>query len=1348
MNQTMIVDSCIIFIMWYNREMNKKHNFQAFLIITSLVFSNVAAYAYDPERSFDSTPVADKIENIEPVISIPTVPSIDEFTKSKSIKDITPIKLPVVDDSSSTSPFISLKNRNFNISPSLVPTNKIRKILPPIDDENLRKETETILKYGMNNSTNVQIIQNELIKQGYYNGNAHGNYDKLTVISVANFQRDNNIIGDGMIIGTLTLGVLKITLGEDREVSKLTFEEQILFMGGYKPNANVGVNDVWSSTNIHKWNLVSPNDPTSTTKWEPAGYFETAYYDNKYWVFGRSGVIDLWSSPDGENWTRTSNDLPGGGEFKIVVFNNKILMFRYHDSGPPYSIKVWSSTDGTNWTYISTTPLSLGVRASHEIVVHNEQIYIIGGYDFPCCDGQLRRDVWASPDGVTWNLVTSNGPSEHSGKAISYNGKIYYFGGRDTVPGLGGRNSKVWSTSDGINWTQAMATPSSGELFSEKDDIIVSGGKLWLISQYKGDLWSSTNGINWTKSCTVLPWDFRQGHQMISNGGTPSPTNSDPCNTTPGITVTYPNGGEVFTEGQKIDVTWTSSNIPPDDKIQVDLIIADQNNVVLGDIPLTVSSTNDGKEAITLPTITKIKQAGFPSVVAGKHFKIRIGDEIISPNISDSSDAFFTINELILPSTSCDSYKYLTQWGVKGSENGQLLYPNGIAIDQLGNMYVADSNNHRVQKFNSDGKYITHLGIPDFVNSQLRYPRGVATDLSGNVYVADQFNFQIQKLTSDLKYITKWSTPFGSFLHSPDAVATDLFGNIYVVDNSNHRIQKFTSDGKYVTYWEVYDGSSQVTTPHGVATDPSGNVYITNFGLIQKFTSDGKYIMDWKMKDYENGQFYNPNSIATDSFGNVYVGGGNRIHKFTSDGKYITGWGTSGIGNGQFDFPSGISVDSFGNVYVSDNGNHRIQKFGCATPLSNPKVTVVSPNGEEVFIPGQTIEVNWKTENLLPTAKMSIVLEDVYNNSYTSFDVLTDNDGGHEFTLPSVATYPGLKYGKNFKLRISVEPHIGTGNRITDTSDTTFTIQDTTSTNCSIEIFSVDPSILEVGQSYTINWKTVGCPFVNFQWLFPNGGVAESGITNNSTGSTTMIATEDMIGVTNLTLIASPFVGGGYGKQKTISLTVIPAKVTCNINSFVVPTSTTIASGLSTTVSWSSNCKNVVLQANSGSSTKRYVGGASGTYTFFIPSQPGLIFSTKDKTVDITMIAGSDYDVVSQTKSVIISDVTSPTSNQCAFSSVTATPNPVPTGSSEVTLSWVAPTGCIVYVQAWAPTEGVPKVTSIFKPNTLSFNATDSVKTTISKSSSFYISAQAGSIIGTTSNTSVLSARTIDVKKK
>ena len=96
---------------------------------------------------------------------------------------------------------------------------------------------------------------------------------------------------------------------------------------------------------------------------------------------------------------------------------------------------------------------------------------------------------------------------------------------------------------------------------------------------------------------------------------------------------------------------------------------------------------------------------------------------------------------------------YLTQWGTQGSGNGQFDYPGGIAVDSNRNVYVADSGNNivpvnnRIQKFTSSGTYLTQWGSFGGLNGQFNSPHGIAVDSLGNVYVADRDNSRIQKFS-------------------------------------------------------------------------------------------------------------------------------------------------------------------------------------------------------------------------------------------------------------------------------------------------------------------------------------------------------------------------------------------------------------------------------------------------------------------------------------------------------------------------------------------------------------------------------------------------------------------------
>ena len=127
--------------------------------------------------------------------------------------------------------------------------------------------------------------------------------------------------------------------------------------------------------------------------------------------------------------------------------------------------------------------------------------------------------------------------------------------------------------------------------------------------------------------------------------------------------------------------------------------------------------------------------------------------------------------------------------------NGAMNRPGSITTDSAGNVYVADTDNHRIQKFDSSGTFITKWGSQGSGDGQFSNPQGIATDSAGNVYVADTDNHRIQKFDSSGTFITKWGTSGsgdGRFSY-PQGLTIDSAGNVYVADTYNYRIQKFDS---------------------------------------------------------------------------------------------------------------------------------------------------------------------------------------------------------------------------------------------------------------------------------------------------------------------------------------------------------------------------------------------------------------------------------------------------------------------------------------------------------------------------------------------------------------------------
>ncbi len=279
------------------------------------------------------------------------------------------------------------------------------------------------------------------------------------------------------------------------------------------------------------------------------------------------------------------------------------------------------------------------------------------------------------------------------------------------------------------------------------------------------------------------------------------------------------------------------------------------------------------------------------------------------------------------------SYHLVREWGLHGTGDGEFGTAEDITVG-LDKVYV--SGDDRIQKFDSNGTFITKWGSTGVGDGEFSFPQGIATDSSGNVYVVDSWNNRIQKFDSNGTFITKWGsngTDYGQFNY-PTGITTDDSNNVYVADDGNDRIQKFDSNGTFITKW----GSAEGTGPYfglfsgvkkDIAIDPFGNAYVTGIGNIQKFDSNGTLILEFGSTGAGDGEFYDPQGIATDSNGNVYVAdnGNYRIQKFDSNGTFITKWISQSSLDGRFMHHGGvdikdIDVDPAGHIYST------VEEFG------------------------------------------------------------------------------------------------------------------------------------------------------------------------------------------------------------------------------------------------------------------------------------------------------------------------------------------------------------------------------------------------------------------------------------
>ena len=191
--------------------------------------------------------------------------------------------------------------------------------------------------------------------------------------------------------------------------------------------------------------------------------------------------------------------------------------------------------------------------------------------------------------------------------------------------------------------------------------------------------------------------------------------------------------------------------------------------------------------------------------------------------------------------------EFVGEFSKYGDDDGELIWPAGIALDSQENVYVTDEWLNRVSIFDKDGNFLRVWGVTGDGDGEFNRPSGIAIDRDDNLYISDSLNHRIQRFTRDGKFLGKWGGhgDGAGELNSPWGIDIDSQGFVYVADHKNHRAQKFTSEGEFVAEFGSYGtGKGQLTRPSDVAVDLDGDVYVCDWAnnRVQAFEGDGKFI--------------------------------------------------------------------------------------------------------------------------------------------------------------------------------------------------------------------------------------------------------------------------------------------------------------------------------------------------------------------------------------------------------------------------------------------------------------------------------------------------------------------------
>ena len=217
-------------------------------------------------------------------------------------------------------------------------------------------------------------------------------------------------------------------------------------------------------------------------------------------------------------------------------------------------------------------------------------------------------------------------------------------------------------------------------------------------------------------------------------------------------------------------------------------------------------------------------------------------------------------------------------------------------------------------------------------DGQFNLPRGLAIDGDGNLYVSDSLNNRIQKFDRDGTFLLKFGkggTEPEEF-NKPAGIAIDPGGNIWVVDSENHRVEKYSADGEYLSsLGEVGVGAGQFNNPEGLGIDSSGNVYVVDWGnsRMQKFSPEGNFLLSFGEAGSDKGQFAFPSSATIDASNDLYVtdSDNNRIQRFDDEGNFRMYIQPLDEAVESFSRPQGLSVNEEGVLTVVEKDAARVR---------------------------------------------------------------------------------------------------------------------------------------------------------------------------------------------------------------------------------------------------------------------------------------------------------------------------------------------------------------------------------------------------------------------------------------
>jgi trimeric autotransporter adhesin len=358
--------------------------------------------------------------------------------------------------------------------------------------------------------------------------------------------------------------------------------------------------------------------------------------------------------------------------------------------------------------------------------------------------------------------------------------------------------------------------------------------------------------------------------------------------------------------------------------------------------------------------------------------------------------------------------------------SAKLNTPSGVALDAAGNLYIADTQNHRIRKV-ANGVISTFAGTgtPGFLDgpaatADFGFPKGVTFDGSGNLFVADAGNNRVRKISSNVvstvagngafTFAGDGGKPLSASLAHPSSIAFDGSGNIFIADTTNNRIRLVNAANTSIStlagnglFRQTTNGTTALQTllsnPQDVKVGPDGLLYIADAqanrvlrvnadNTVVTVAGNGQFGFSGDGQAATNATLYIPRHLTFDTSGNLYIADTQnlRIRRVTPQGiiSTVAGNGQGGYSgdngpavNATLNFPTDVALDSAGNIYIADQQNHVVRV------VKNGTISTFAGNGTAGFqgdeVPANSTSLNGPYSIAVDSADV-VYIADTFNS--------------------------------------------------------------------------------------------------------------------------------------------------------------------------------------------------------------------------------------------------------------------------------------------------------------------------------------------------------------------------------